>query len=123
MPLDTGQMLQGRYRIVSSRGKGGMGAVYRAWDTRLDVPVALKEMVPQPGLDESTLNQLRQQFEREANILYRLSHPHQVRVSDYYQEGGNAYLVLDSVEGETLEKCILRESALPEDQVLTWSTS
>jgi serine/threonine protein kinase len=47
-------MLQGRYRIVSSRGKGGIGTVYRAWDTRLDVPVAFKEMVPQPGLDEET---------------------------------------------------------------------
>jgi serine/threonine-protein kinase len=114
-------MLQNRYRVVSSLGKGGMGAVYRAWDTRLDVPVALKEMVPQPGLDEDTLSQLRYQFEREAKTLARLSHPHLVRVTDYYQEGGNAYLVMEFVEGESLEKRIEREGALPEGQVLTWA--
>ena len=49
MPLTTGQVLQDRYRIVSLLGQGGMGAVYRAWDLRLEMPVALKEMVPQPG--------------------------------------------------------------------------
>jgi serine/threonine protein kinase len=114
-------VLQSRYRVVSSLGKGGMGAVYRAWDTRLDVPVALKEMVPQPGLDEGTLSQLRYQFEREAKTLARLSHPHLVRVTDYYQEGGNAYLVMEYVEGESLEKRIEREGALPEGQVLTWA--
>ena len=51
MPLTTGQTLQNRYRIVSQLGQGGMGAVYRAWDTRLRISTALKEMVPQPGLD------------------------------------------------------------------------
>ena len=55
MTLATGQVLQNRYRIVSLLGQGGMGAVYRAWDARLDVPVALKEMRPQPGLDPHTL--------------------------------------------------------------------
>ena len=44
-------MVGGRYQIISSLGRGGMGAVYRAWDARLNVPVALKEMMPQPGLD------------------------------------------------------------------------
>ena len=51
MTLAASQVLQNRYRIVSLLGRGGMGAVYRAWDTRLDVPVALKEMTSQPGLD------------------------------------------------------------------------
>jgi serine/threonine protein kinase len=58
MPLATGQVLQNRYRIVSLLGQGGMGTVYRAWDTRLDMAMALKEMTPQPGLDPHTLNQL-----------------------------------------------------------------
>jgi len=72
MPLTTGQVLQGRYRIVSFLSRGGMGGVYRAWDMRLDVVVALKEMIPQPGLDLQTLAQLRQQFQQEAMVLARL---------------------------------------------------
>jgi len=121
MALTTGQMLQDRYRIASLLGQGGMGAVYRAWDTRLNVPVALKEMVPQPGLDPQTLTQLRQQFQQEAQIMARLTHPHLVRVGDFFQERGNAYLVMDFVEGESLAQFIEREGALPEEQVLEWA--
>ncbi|HUW08706.1 MAG TPA: protein kinase, partial [Anaerolineae bacterium] len=87
--LTTGTILQDRYRIVSPLGQGGMGAVYRAWDTRLNVPVALKEMTPQPGLDPQTLAQLRQQFQQEALVLARLNHPHLVRVTDFFEEHGN----------------------------------
>jgi serine/threonine protein kinase len=119
--LDPGQILQNRYRIDDLLGEGGMGAVYKAWDTRLKVPVALKEMTPQPGLDEHTLDQLRQQFEQEATILARLNHPHLVRVGDYFQEGGNTYLVMDFVEGESLINLIKEKGALPEARVLTWA--
>ena len=121
MKLATGQMLQDRYRIVSLLGEGGMGAVYRAWDARLNIPVALKEMVPQPGLDHQTLTQLRQQFQQEAQIMARLTHPHLVRVGDFFQEKGNAYLVMDFVAGESLAQHIEREGAIPEDQVLEWA--
>jgi serine/threonine protein kinase len=121
MTLATGQVLQNRYRIVSPLGQGGMGAVYRAWDTRLNVPVALKEMVPQPGLDHATLVQLRQQFQQEAKVLARLKHPNLVRVIDHFEEGGNAYLAMDFVKGESLADRIAREGALPEAQVLEWA--
>jgi len=120
MTLTTGQILQNRYRIVSLLGQGGMGAVYRAWDMRLDVVVALKEMTSQPGLDTQTLAQLRQQFQQEAMTLARLHHPHLVRVTDFFEEGGNAYLVMDFAEGENLAHRIEREGALPEAQVLEW---
>ncbi len=121
MTLTSGQMLQNRYRIVSSLGEGGMGAVYRARDTRLDVPVAIKEMTPQPGLAPHTLAQLRQQFQQEAQILARLNHPHLVRVGDFFEEGDSAYLVMDFAEGESLANRIEREGALPEEQVLIWA--
>jgi hypothetical protein len=119
--LTKGYMLQGRYRIVSRLGQGGMGAVYRAWDTRLNIPVAVKEMVPQPGLDTGTLSELRRQFEQEATILARLVHTHLVRVTDFFEEGGNAYLTMDFVEGENLADRIAREGALSEEMVLTWA--
>jgi len=121
MTLETGQILQDRYRIVSMLGQGGMGAVYRAWDMRLDVVMALKEMVPQPGLDSQTLEALRNQFQQEAVVLARLHHPHLVRVTDFFEEGGNAYLVMDFVEGEGLDHRIEQEGALPEAQVIEWA--
>ncbi len=121
MTLATGQMLQDRYRIVSLLGQGGMGAVYKAWDTRLNVSLAIKEMIPQPGLDAQTLEQLRRQFQQEAQVLARLSHSNLVRVTDYFQESGNSYLVMDFVGGESLDERIARDGALPEDQVLEWS--
>lgn len=122
MTLNKGDVLQARYRVVSLLGKGGMGAVYRAWDIRLNVPVALKEMTAQPNLEPHTLAQLRQQFEQEAMILARLNHPHLVRVSDFFEESGNAYLVMDFVEGESLYNRLKREGAQPEKLVLTWAT-
>ena len=121
MTLAVSQVLQNRYRIVSLLGQGGMGAVYRAWDTRLDVPVALKEMIPQPGLDSHTLDQLGRQFRREATILARMDHPHLVRVTDFFEEGGNVYLVMDFIEGESLADQIEREGTLPEQQVVAWA--
>jgi len=114
-------MLQNRYRIGSLLGQGGMGAVYRAWDTRLEVSVALKEMIPQPGLAPHVLAQLRQQFHQEAKILARLTHPNLVRVTDFFEQGDNAYLVMDFVEGENLHKIIEQRGALPEDDVLNWA--
>ena len=119
--LTTGTTLQNRYRIVSPLGQGGMGAVYHAWDTRLNVSVALKEMTPQPGLDPQALAQLRQQFQREAEVLARLNHPHLVRVTDFFEEWGNTYLVMDFVEGESLADRIRRQGALAEVEVLAWA--
>jgi serine/threonine protein kinase len=90
MSLVAGQVLQNRYHIVSLLGQGGMGAVYRAQHLSLNIPVAIKEMVPQPGLDAHTLAQLRQQFQQEAAVLAHLNHPNLVRVIDFFEEGGNA---------------------------------
>jgi serine/threonine-protein kinase len=119
--LGPGTILQNRYRIASPLGQGGMGAVYRAWDLRLNIPVAVKEMIPQPGIDPHTLAQLRQQFYQEAQVLARLNHPNLVRVTDYFEEGGNAYLVMDFVEGQSLADLIAARGPLPEAQVLEWA--
>ncbi|HET92073.1 MAG TPA: serine/threonine protein kinase [Chloroflexi bacterium] len=122
MSLDAGEMVGDRYRIVKLLGQGGMGAVYRAWDTRLNRPVALKEMIPQLGLDEDTLVDLRHQFKQEAQILATLTHSSLVRVTDYFSWNDNEYLVMDFVEGESLADLICREGAQPETQVLQWAS-
>lgn len=121
MTLSVEHMLQERYRVISPLGEGGMGAVYRAWDTRLDVAVALKEMVPQPGLDAQTEVEMRAQFKQEAMILARLDHPSLVDVIDFFEEEGNVYLVMKFIKGESLAERIQREGALPEGDVLAWA--
>jgi len=117
----TGEILQGRYRIVSFLSKGGMGTIYQALHLHLNIPVAIKEMLPQPDLDPDTLAQLRQQFQREAAVLARLNHPHLVNVTDFFEEGGSVYLVMRFIEGESLAQRIERQGALPEQEVLIWA--
>ena len=118
--LETGSVAQERYRIVKLLGQGGMGSVYRAWDLRLKVPVALKELLPQPGLDATMLAELRAQFEQEAGVLARLNHPNLVRVTDFFEENDRDYLVMDFVEGRSLADIVVREGAQPESKVLGW---
>lgn len=120
MPLTPGQVVHNRYRIVRLLGRGGMGAVYRAWDLRLNVPVALKEMVPQPGIDAHTLAQLRGQFHQEARALAGISHPHLPRVSDFFEWGGCSFLVMDFIEGTSLDQLVFRQGPLPPVQVARW---
>ena len=97
MPLATGQVVYNRYRIVALLGQGGMGNVYRAWDINLRIPVALKENL-------ETTSEAQKQFNEEALILARLSHPNLPRVTDYFSISGQAdYLVMDYVEGKDLE--------------------
>lgn len=121
MTLTSGQVLQNRYRIARLLGQGGMGAVYRAWDLNLNIPVALKELVPEPGIDPVTLAQLRAQFQREAQVLANLAHPSLTRVTNHFEWGSNVYLVMDFVEGESLDALIARLGPLPEAQVLNWT--
>ena len=121
MPINTGQVIEDRYRVAKLLGQGGMGAVYRAWDMRLNRAVALKEMIPQAGLDAAMLAQLRQQFQQEAQTLATLVHPSLVRVTDYFSWENNSYLVMDFVEGESLAERIEREGAQPEAQVTAWA--
>ncbi len=120
MRLKPREELQGRYCIVSLLGEGGMAAVYRAHDLRLNTMVALKEMVPQAGLGSVTLEQLREQFRQEAMALAQLDHPHLVDVTDFFEERGNVYLVMKYIEGESLAQHIARAGALPEQQVVAW---
>jgi serine/threonine protein kinase len=114
MSLSLGQVLNSRYRIDALLGKGGMGAVYRAWDMNLKMPVAVKV-----NFDAS--EEAQRQFEREAGILARLSHPNLPRVTDYFfiPDQGQ-YLVMDFVEGEDLQAMLDRLGILPESDAVTW---
>jgi len=121
--LTPGTVLQGRYHILKTLRIGGMGAVYLAQDTRLaNRQVAVKEMIPFPNASPAEQAQARQQFQREASILASLDHPNLPRVYDYFTEGAKCYLVMDYIDGETLEDILNRTSGfLPESQVLNWA--
>ena len=119
--LNAGQIINGRYRIARLLGQGGMGAVYRAWDLSLNIPVALKEMLPDPTLNLEMITELREQFRQEAQVLANLHHPNLPRVTDFFAWQNNDYLIMDFVEGESLMERIERQGPLPEHQVLVWA--
>jgi len=115
MVLQIGQTLQNRYRIVKLLGQGGFGAVYRAWDTNLSRPCALKENL-------ETSKEAQRQFAREATVLANLSHPNLPIVFDHFSiPFQGQYLVMDYIEGEDLEEMRRRSSGnIPEAQAMEW---
>jgi eukaryotic-like serine/threonine-protein kinase len=121
MGLNPGQIVYNRYRIARLLDQGGMGAVYRAWDLTLNIPVALKEMLPDPNMPSQQLSELREQFRQEAQVLATLMHPNLPRVTDFFDWHGNNYLVMDFIEGESLASMISRYGSLPEQKVLNWA--
>src|SRR5262245_38346011 len=97
MSLSAGDRL-GPYEIVAPIGAGGMGEVYRAKDTRLGRLVAVK--VLPPHLSSSA--EIRARFEREAQTVSSLNHPHICTLHDVGREGQTDFLVMEMIEGETL---------------------
>src|SRR5512146_2059537 len=103
MTLAAGTRL-GPYEIVSPLGAGGMGEVYRAKDTRLGRDVAIK--VLPTHLSEQP--EIRARFEREAKTVSSLNHPNICTLFDVGREGDIDYLVLELVEGDTLDVRLAR---------------
>ncbi len=97
----TGDVFGGRYRLEEFAGAGSYGAVYRATDTRLERTVAVK--ILKPDIEESSAGDARALFQREALTAGRLMHPNIVAVTDTGEENGFAYLVMEWLEGRTLE--------------------
>jgi WD40 repeat protein len=98
-------LLKQRYNILEEVGRGGFGAVYKAQDTHLNNRlVAVKEMVSQGGaLHSQELQDAIESFKREAVMLAGLTHPNLPRIYEQFGEQGRLYLVMDFIEGETLE--------------------
>src|SRR3954471_13106875 len=90
----------GPYRIVSLLGEGGMGAVYRAKDTRLGRDVAIKILTALTLSDQERV----QRFEQEARATGMLNHPNLLTIYDVGNEGGTAYIVSELLEGATLRE-------------------
>jgi eukaryotic-like serine/threonine-protein kinase len=124
-----GTVIGGRYRLDAQIGRGGMSTVYRAFDTVLERPVAIKLMHREIAADADQL----ERFRREARSVAQLSHPHVVTVIDAGEEAedgagaadgaavGTPYIVFEYVEGETLKDLIRREGALEIAQAIAYA--
>lgn len=108
--LQLGDVLAERYRIEGKLGTGGIGVVYRAAQLPLERPVAVKVLHD----DLLSLDELRARFEREARVLSALSHPHVVGITDYGIDGERPFLVMELLEGETLEAVLDADPLEPE---------
>src|SRR6201997_5080162 len=120
--------MAGRSRLEAVIGRGGMSTVYRAFDTVLERPVAIKLMHAQFASDSDHL----ERFRREARAVAQLNHPHIVTVIDAGEElsrdgsdadgqAGAPYIVLEYVRGETLKDVIRRDGPLEIAQAIAYA--
>ncbi|MGB7240251.1 MAG: Stk1 family PASTA domain-containing Ser/Thr kinase [Rhodococcus sp. (in: high G+C Gram-positive bacteria)] len=107
--MSAGSLLDRRYRIDAPIARGGMSTVYRALDTRLDRPVAVKIMDPKFAADP----QFVARFEFEARAVARLNNPGLVAVYDHGRDGEYAFLVMELVEGGTLRELLRERGPMP----------
>jgi serine/threonine protein kinase/Tol biopolymer transport system component len=112
MTLTSGTKL-GPYEILSAIGAGGMGEVYKARDTRLNRTVAIK-VLPSHFSDNA---EMKSRFDREAQTIAGLNHPHICVLHDVGHQDGTDYLVMEYLEGQTLAQR-LEKGALPLDEAL-----
>lgn len=118
LPLAPGQMLLGKYEIVEVLGSGGMGVVVRAKHRQLNRFVALKFIRPELANDPDIVSR----FSREARAASRLKSPHANRVLDLGMlPGGVPFMVMEYLEGETLEMRLVREGPQPVAAVIDWA--
>ncbi len=104
--LQLGQTMRGgAYRIIQPLGRGGMGALYLAADTQtFDRPCVIKELLDYfDPTNPQEARKARERFEEEARILAALNHPGIPKIYTYFSENGRNYIVMEYIEGETLE--------------------
>ena len=117
--IRSGEVVSGRYRVLRTIGRGGMGAVYEVTDERLGVRMALKESCAKE-------DELKKQFEREARLLASLKHDALPKVVDYFVDDDRAFLVMEFVDGVSLSEVVtsangplpVREVIALADQIL-----
>src|SRR5687767_15881641 len=100
--IETGKLLQQRYRIDKQIGQGGVGAVYVATDERFGSTVAIKETL---CMDEN----FRKAIEREARLLNSLKHSALPRVSDHFEDHNGLFLVMEYIPGDDVASILERD--------------
>lgn len=116
---NIGTVIDGKYEILKEIGRGGMSIVYLAMDKRLNKQWAVKEIRKRGNgkNDEIVVNSLL----AEANLMKRLDHAALPRIVDIIDNGVTIYVVMDYIEGESLDKILAAEGPQPEDKVIEWA--
>lgn len=116
---EIGSVIDGKYEILKEIGRGGMSIVYLAMDKRLNKQWAVKEIRKKGSgkNDEIVVNSLL----AEANMMKKLDHPALPRIVDIIDNGVTIYVVMDYIEGESLDKILNEYGAQPEERVVGWA--
>ncbi|MDW5326349.1 serine/threonine-protein kinase [Plantactinospora sp. KLBMP9567] len=100
------QLIADRYRLIEPLGQGGMGRVWKARDEVLHRDVAIKELVPPPGLTEDERREMRERSLREARAIARLNHANVVRVFDVLRTDGDPWIVMEYIPSRSLQDAL-----------------
>jgi serine/threonine protein kinase len=115
------RLLNKRYEIISVLGKGGMGCVYRVRDRSLGGRVLAVKELRTDRLQAPKIREALAQFQTEARILMRLTHPNLPKVYDYFSLPGAYYIVMEYIQGKTLEQILNSRRGKPVDERLALS--
>jgi serine/threonine protein kinase len=113
--LARGTAFTGRYEIIETLGKGGMGTVYKVLDREIEEDVALKLLIPEIAADESTIKR----FRNELKYARKISHKNVCRMFHLGAEGDTHYITMEYVEGEDLKSVIKRKGKLSADEAIS----
>lgn len=116
---EIGSVIDGKYEILKQIGKGGMSYVYLSMDKRLNKQWAIKEIRKRGNSknDEIVINSLL----AEAKMMKMLDHPALPRIVDIIEDNETIYIVMDYIEGESLDKILLEYGPQPEEIVIDWA--
>lgn len=116
--LVIGSILDGRYEILKEIGRGGMSVVYLAMDNRLNKSVAVKDIRKEDHINQELL---MNSLVAEANTLKKLDHAFLPKIYDIIESGEDIYVVMDYIDGETLQEKFNREGPISAEYVIDWA--
>lgn len=116
--LKLGTVIDGKYKVLDEIGHGGMSNVYLAINEKANKPWAVKEVRKSVSSD---FDLLRQSLIMETDLLKKLKHPNLPSIIDVIDSDENFLIVMDYIEGNTLQKLLTEEGAQPQEKVADWA--
>src|SRR5512136_3493726 len=112
--LTTGSTFAGRYQVIEELGHGGMGRVYKGYDTKIGEKIALKLIRPEAGLDKRS----QERFSNELKLARKIRHKNVCQMFDLGEDQGTRYITMEYVHGEDLKQLIRKVGRLSPGQAI-----